>query len=98
MTFHTHPVNADPKGSVFTVLEYKLGRLLQWFIYQLLAKELPLRHLIQKLDSKTTVPQSFTGEIGKNHHDCELTIKGFAKINLKMSPLDQAIVNDLSTN
>jgi len=36
------------------------GNALHWFIYQLHANELPLRHLIKTLDSKSTGLHEYT--------------------------------------
>ena len=64
-------VNTGTKGGIIRLLETKLGRPLHWFICQLHANELPLRHLIKTLDGKTTGPRGYTGEIGKQLEECE---------------------------
>ena len=64
-------VNTGTNGGIVRLLEIKLGRPLHWFICQLHANELPLRHLIKTLDGKTTGPSGCTGDIGKQLEDCE---------------------------
>ena len=85
-------VNTGSKGGVIRILELKLDKTLHWFICQLHANELPLRHLLQTLDGKTSGPRGFTGEIGKNLDGCEnLIICDFECIPSKlpeMNPLD----------
>ena len=49
-------VNSGVKGGVIRLLELELGRPLQWLICLLHANELPLRHLLQKLDGVTHGP------------------------------------------
>ncbi|GBO04215.1 hypothetical protein AVEN_101116-1 [Araneus ventricosus] len=48
-----------------------LNRPLQWFVCQLPANELPLRHLFAHVDKTTTGPRSLTGEIRKSLAGCE---------------------------
>ncbi|GBN41699.1 hypothetical protein AVEN_206430-1 [Araneus ventricosus] len=43
-----------------------LNRPLQWFVCQLHANELPLRHVFAHVDGTTTGPRSLTGEIRKS--------------------------------
>ncbi|GBM00782.1 hypothetical protein AVEN_189448-1 [Araneus ventricosus] len=47
-------------------MELILNRSLQWFVCQLHANELPLRHLFALVDKTTTGPRSLTGEIRKS--------------------------------
>ena len=47
-------VNTGTKGGIIRLLKTNLDRPLHWFICQLHANELPLRHLIKTLDGKTT--------------------------------------------
>ena len=42
-----------------------LGHKCQWNICAIHTNELPIRHLIQKLDGPTTSKDGFTGKIGK---------------------------------
>ncbi|GBN65415.1 hypothetical protein AVEN_63566-1 [Araneus ventricosus] len=52
-------------------MELILNRSLQWFVCQLHANELPLRHLSAHVDKTTTGPRSLTGEIRKSLAGCE---------------------------
>ncbi|GBN49267.1 hypothetical protein AVEN_240740-1 [Araneus ventricosus] len=52
-------------------MELILNRLLQWFVCQLDANGLPLRHLFAHVDKTTTGPNSLTGEIIKSLAGCE---------------------------
>ncbi|GBN26672.1 hypothetical protein AVEN_188593-1 [Araneus ventricosus] len=52
-------------------MEMILNRPLQWFVCQLHAKELPLRHLFAYVDGTTTGPRRLTGEIRKLLAGCE---------------------------
>ncbi|GBM33739.1 hypothetical protein AVEN_47044-1 [Araneus ventricosus] len=62
-------------------MELILNRPLQWFVCQLHAKELPLRHHFAHVDGTTTGPRSFTGEIGKSLAGCEeLSVVSFTPI------------------
>lgn len=56
---------------------------MHWFVCLLHANELPLRHLFQKIDGKTTGPQNYGGEIGKALETCEsLPIVAFEPIEI----------------
>ncbi|GBM28827.1 hypothetical protein AVEN_43551-1 [Araneus ventricosus] len=52
-------------------MELILNRPLQWFVCQLHANELPLRHFFAHVDGTTTGPGSLTGEIRKSLSGCE---------------------------
>ncbi|GBN23640.1 hypothetical protein AVEN_53532-1 [Araneus ventricosus] len=52
-------------------MELILNRKLQWFVCQLHANELPLRHLFAHVDRTTTGPRSLTGVIRKSLAGCE---------------------------
>ncbi|GBN74918.1 hypothetical protein AVEN_64783-1 [Araneus ventricosus] len=52
-------------------MELILNLSLQWFVRQLHANELPLRHLFAHVDRTTTRPRSLTGEIRKSLAGCE---------------------------
>lgn len=74
-------INTGAKNGVITRIEKHLGRPVHWIICQLHGNELPLRHLITKLDGPTTGPSGFTGPIGKQISNCELmAIVKFSKI------------------
>ncbi|PZC78138.1 hypothetical protein B5X24_HaOG202589 [Helicoverpa armigera] len=63
--------NTGRKNGIIVQLERRFGKPMQWLICQLHANELPLRHLIQHLDGKTTGPVAFSGPIGKLLKTCE---------------------------
>ena len=89
-------VNTGSKGGVIRLIELKLNKPVHWFICQLHANELPLRHLLQTLDGKTTGPRGFTGEIGKNLEDClMLGIVDFEPIPSNLPDINQS---NLSTD
>ncbi|GBM75874.1 hypothetical protein AVEN_164159-1 [Araneus ventricosus] len=52
-------------------MELILNRSLQWFVCQLHANGLPLRHLFAHVDKTTTGPRSLTAEIRKSLAGCE---------------------------
>ena len=43
-------VNTEAKGGAIRMIEFKLNKSVHWFICQLHANKLPLRHLFQTLD------------------------------------------------
>ena len=89
-------MNTGAKGSVIRLMELKLDKPLHWFICQLHANELPLRHLLQTLDGKTSGPRGFTGEIGKKLDGCENPIVcDFESIPSKLPDMNPC---DLSTD
>lgn len=72
------------------------GKSLKWLICQLHGKELPLRHLITRLDGTTAGPNGFTGNIGKQLKECEkLPIVAYESIDTDEIAVD---VSDLSTD
>lgn len=92
-------INTGSKGGVIRRLELKIGRPLQWFVCQLHANELPLRHLFHHLDGATTGPKSFSGLIGKqidNHSLTNLPVDNFEQIIGNLPVLSE--LNDLSTD
>jgi hypothetical protein len=89
-------VNTGMKNGVIKRIEDTLGRPLHWFICMLHANELPLRHLFNSLDGKTSGPRSFTGPIGKELQKCE------AKVIVSFTPIEVPVISiektDLSTD
>ena len=65
-------VNTGSLGGVIRLTEIQLGRPVHWFICMLHNNELPLRHLIQKLDGGMQGVNVFLGDIGKALMNCEL--------------------------
>lgn len=57
--------NTGLKGGAIKLFETHLGKAVHWFICLLHANELPLRHLIIKLDGETTGPNAWKGPIGR---------------------------------
>lgn len=90
-------VNTGLKRGVIRILEEKFRKPLQWAICLLHFNELPLRHIFEYLDGKTTGPTSFSGPIGKILSDCEnLQIVKFEKIDFDLPIVKNC--NDLSTD
>ena len=77
---------------VIRLLEVVLQCPIHWFACIFHANELPLRHLLAKLDGKTIGPQSLAGPICKLLASCEnLAIVKFeptANSNLNIEPSD----------
>ena len=89
-------VNTGLNGGAIRLIELKLNKPVHWFICQLHANELPLRHLIQTLDGKTSGPKGYTGNIGKKLERCEtLNIVEFQAIPTSIPEINQS---DLSTD
>nr|CAH7712438.1 unnamed protein product [Callosobruchus chinensis] len=84
------------KGGVIRLIEEQLGRPLQWAICLLHANELPLRHLLQKIDGHTKGPYNYSGPIGSLLNDCEkAAVVQFTAINCDLPEVD---AKDLSTD
>lgn len=89
--------NTGKNGGVIRCLEEKFGRPLQWIICLLHMNELPLRHLLIRLDGPTTGPRGYSGPIGKSLVDCEkFPVTTFLPINGNLPQLDEKVINDLS--
>ena len=89
--------NTGIRGGIIRLLEVSLHRPLQWFVCQLHANELPLRHLFEYLDGPTTGPKGFSGPIGKSLLNCEkLPIVDYIPINCVLPSSVNS--NDLSTD
>ncbi|GBN55207.1 hypothetical protein AVEN_211628-1 [Araneus ventricosus] len=68
-----------------------------WFVCQLHANELPLRHLFTHVDGTTTGPRSLTGEIRKSLAGCEkLSVVSSTPIEYKLCEVTNK--KDLSTD
>ena len=92
-------VNTGYKTGVVRRLEEAIGKPLHWFICQLHANELPLRHLVQHLDGGTAGPNRFSGPIGKAMANCEnLPVIKFAAISNEFPKIDIEVIKDLSTD
>ena len=89
-------VKTGAKGGAIRMIELKLNKPVHWFICQLQANELPLRHLFQTLDGKTTDPKGYSGDIGKVFDGCEkLDVVNFEPVLLDLLDMNQT---DLSTD
>lgn len=64
-------INTGKTGGVIRLLEEHIKRPLQHFVCLLHANELPLRHLFEHIDGKTTGPRSFSGTLGSLLSKCE---------------------------
>ncbi|KAF0705713.1 Uncharacterized protein FWK35_00035610 [Aphis craccivora] len=90
-------VNTGFKTGVIRQIEKHLKKPLQWLICQLHANELPLRHLFQHLDGKTSGPNGFSGSLGKQLEIChKLPIVEFARIESNLPYLKNEV--ELSTD
>lgn len=90
--------NTGCKGGVITLIEKKIGAPLQWFICQLHANELPLRHIFHHLDGGTAGPSELSGKIGKAIETCEnLPVVRFQKIHVDIPDIIK-LKEDLSTD
>ena len=90
------------KGGSYTHLERMLGHKCHWSICMLHINELPLRHLIEKLDGATSSRDGFTGTIGKllsrvNELDINYDFKAIQG-GEDLIPLTDEVVNSLSTD
>ena len=88
-------------AALFTV-ELHLKRKLIWLVCSLHTKELPLRHLIGKLDGPTLSNNTFSGKIGKllpTATDLDIN-PNFIPIRVgpPLLPLTDEIISDLSTD
>jgi hypothetical protein len=89
-------VNTGKNNGIIRLLEEKLGRPLHWFICLLHMNELPLRHLINQIDGKTTGPATFEGSIGRMLPNCESReVVEFIPVNAEDINVDS---KDLSTD
>ncbi|GBL54446.1 hypothetical protein AVEN_172298-1 [Araneus ventricosus] len=90
-------VNTGVKGGIIRNMELILNSPLQWFVCQLHANELPLRHLFAHVDRTTTGPRSMTGEIRKSLAGCEkLSVVSSTPIENKLFEVTNK--KDLSTD
>ena len=93
-------VNTGWKGGAIHLLEVGLNRRLVWIVCYLHLNELPLRHLIIKLDGKTSSNNTFSGDLGKSLQQVEDLEYNPNFKPVKLGPglpdLAQDVVDDLS--
>lgn len=91
-------VNTGKSKGVIACLEEKLRREVQHLVCILHTNELPLRHLLSKLDGGTTGPKTFSGPIGARLMGCEnLNVVSFEPIPVAWTSEMQK-TEDLSTD
>ena len=89
-------VNTGAKGGAIRMIGLKLNKPVHWFICQLHANELSLRHLFQILDGKGTGPKGYSGNIGKMLDGSEkLDVVNFKPVLFDLLDMTQI---DLSTD
>ena len=88
--------NTGAKRDTIRMIELKLNKPVHWFICQFPANELPLRHLFQTLDEKTTGLKGYSGNIGRMLDGCEkLDVFNFKPVPFDLLDMSQI---DLSTD
>ena len=88
-------VNIGMKNGVIKRIENALERPVHWFVCMPHSNELPLRHLLNSLDGKTSGPRSLTGPIGKELQKRET--KAVVPITPVEVPANSIDNTDLST-
>ena len=92
------PVNTGVHNGAIRQMELKLQHPLQWFICQMHANELILRHLFEYYDGRKTGPIAFSGPISKAIITCEnLPIVNFEPLQADAS-LPEIESKDLSAD
>ena len=93
-------VNTGVHNGCIRLLELEFSKPLHWFICQLHGNELALRHLFERIDGKTSGPNSFKGVIGKELHS-DFTSKPivvYDPICGKTQYINCDVLNNLSTD
>nr|CAH7763285.1 unnamed protein product [Callosobruchus chinensis] len=89
-------VNTGCKNGAIRYLELQIKKPLQWLICQIHSNELPLRHLFEYLDGRTTGPTQHLGPIGKMLENCETRpVVNFVPV---VGFLPEVNLDDLSTD
>ncbi|XP_050527619.1 uncharacterized protein LOC126897791 [Daktulosphaira vitifoliae] len=89
--------NTGFKTGVIRQIEEYLKKPLQWLVCLLHANELPLRHLFNHLDGKTSGPIGFSGSLGKQLEIChKLPVVKFVRIEGNLPFLKNEV--DLSSD
>ena len=88
--------NVGKKNGAVRRLKAFVGHKLHWFVCLLNTNELPLRHLFQKINGKTSGPQHFSGIIEKFFETCEtLALTSLTSVPVA---LPEIVKNDLSAD
>jgi hypothetical protein len=88
--------NTGKIGGIIRLIEHDLNKPLQWLICQLHANELPLRHLMNKVDGNTNGPLGFSGPIGQQLSHCQtMSVIEFEKIETELPEITKI---ELSTD
>lgn len=88
--------NTGNRGGLISRFEHYIGSTVQWSICLLHANELPLRHLLYRLDGASKGPNALSGPIGKAIETCSSLPR--ARFNLIQIILPANINRDLSTD
>nr|CAH7728928.1 unnamed protein product [Callosobruchus chinensis] len=89
-------VNTGCKNGAIRYLELQIKKPLQWLICQIHSNELPLRHLFEHLDGRTTGPTQHLGPLGKMLENCETRpVVNFVPV---VGFLPEVNLDDLSTD
>ena len=97
----TNNSNSGWEGESFTHIEKMLGKKKMWLVCFLHTNELPLRHLIEDLDGKTSSDKGFSGPLGKaldTVTSLEMNPR-FKPIQVGSPPIElsQEVIDDLSS-
>jgi len=86
--------NTGWKNGAIKHIETRLERPVHRVICLLHFNELPLRHLVETLDGKTTGPESFCGPLGKQLASCQsLPVVAFKRIECHIPQVDPEILS-----
>ncbi|KAI6653076.1 hypothetical protein LOD99_3912 [Oopsacas minuta] len=94
-------VNVRWKNGSIVNLERMFGRELQWAVSLLHTNELPLRHLFEYFDGKTSGPNSLSGPISKSLKNklSKIPVVEFEPIIYNEFPeMTEELIDDLSTD
>ena len=82
--------NVNTENRLLGRLEIVAEHKLHWFVCWWHTNEFPLRHLIQKIDGKTSWPQQSSGAIGESLETCEaLTVAIYIPIPVSLHEIQK---------
>lgn len=92
--------NTGHTNGVMSLIEKAIQKPLQRIICILHTNELPLRHLFETLDGRTTGPETYQGPIGKLLSNCEtMPVAKFSPVSVRwIQDLKLEQVQDLSSD